>query len=112
MRGFMPYKLAMQRTDALEEYGEWIAASKTVKFRSTEHKRNYEDTPDDEFLMPHGRTVRLIPITIPDDIRSVPYEPKQTWEDVYRGRIDDPDINMWSDSDDAPETAEMETSLL
>jgi hypothetical protein len=113
MRGFMPYKLAMQRTNALEEYGEWIGMIKRIKFASVEHKRNYAETPADDFLMPHGRTIRLETITIPDDIRSAPYTPKQTWADVLAGRIDDPDIPMWADSDDTPEFSESaEMSLI
>lgn len=108
IRAFMPFKLAMARTEALNVFGEWIPMKKVVRFRSVEHKRNYEDIPDDEFLMPHGTAIRLVPITIPDDIYSVPYEPKQTWDSVTHSWSDDPDMPMWSDMDDRPEVGIMQ----
>ena len=107
IRAFMPYKLAMTRTDALELYGEWVAMTKAVRFRSVEHKRYYPDIPDEEFMMPHGPVIRLNTITIPDDVYSAPYEPKQNWEDAYHGWNDDPDMPMWSEIDDSPELAEI-----
>lgn len=105
IRAFMPYKLAMARTDSLELLGEWVAMDKTVKFRSVEHKRNYVHT-DEDFMM-HGDVIRLEPITIPDDVMSAPYEPKQSWDDAFHGWSDDPDMPMWSVIDDSPEIAEI-----
>lgn len=106
IRAFMPYKLAVTRTEALELYGEWVMMEKSVKFRSVEHKRHYADIPDDDFLMPHGPVIRLEPITIPHDVYSAPYEPKQNWEDAYHGWNDDPDMPMFSDIDENPDLEE------
>lgn len=102
MTAFMPLKLAVTRKNALEVMGEWIITEKSVNFLSVQHKR---DIPlDVDPFMPHdGSPIRLSPITIPDDVKSAPYEPKQTWEDIMRGRVDDPDIAMWDDAEDLPE---------
>jgi hypothetical protein len=106
-RAFMPLKLAITRVNALDVLGEWIPAEKTVKFLSVQHKRNLPGNVDP--FMPHdGSPIRLEPITIPDDVWSAPYEPKQSWEDIARGRPDDPDIAMWDDSEDVPEYHERE----
>jgi hypothetical protein len=103
----MPLKLAITRVNALDVLGEWIPAEKTVKFLSVQHKRNLPGNVDP--FMPHdGSPIRLEPITIPDDVWSAPYEPKQSWEDIARGRPDDPDIAMWDDSEDVPEYHERE----
>jgi hypothetical protein len=117
-RAFMPLKLAVTRKNALDVLGEWIPTPKTVKFRSVHHKRNFPDDVDE--FMPHdGSPIRLEPITIPDDLRSAPYSPKQSWDDVLTpgevfrlwdgtraGRGDDPDIPMWADWEDPPELLE------
>lgn len=87
--------------------GEWVELTKRVKFRSVSHKRNYPDDDDDDWLMSHDRSIPLTAITIPDGIRSEPYSPKQTWEDVTIARPNDPDIPMWDDMDDMPEHAEI-----
>jgi hypothetical protein len=104
MRGFMPLKLAMQRVNALDVMGEWVTMVKTVKFLSVQHKRNLPESVDP--FMPHdGSPIQLEAISIPDDVKSAPFEPKQTWDDVKEGRIDDPDIAMWTSIDDTPEYA-------
>lgn len=107
IRAFMPLRQALTRTNGLDLMGEWIALKKRVKFRSVQHKRSYPEISDNDFLMPHGLTVELNSITVPDDLRSEPFEPKQTWEQVYAGRADDPDIPMWDDLDDMPEFGEL-----
>jgi hypothetical protein len=105
VRAFMPLKLALTRVNALDVLGEWLPMEKRVSFRSVQHKRNFPEETD--IFMPHdGTSIRLEPITVPDDLRSAPYEPKQTWEDVAAGQIDDPDIAIWDDSQDAPEMHE------
>jgi hypothetical protein len=95
-RAFMPLKLAITRTNALDVIGEWIPASKTVKFLSVQHKRILPEWADP--FMPHdGGMIPLDSITVTDDVRSAPYEPKQTWEDIYAGRAEDMDIAMIDD---------------
>ena len=43
--------------------------------------------------MPHdGTAIRLEPITVPDELKSAPYRPKQTWEEIAARQMDDPDI--------------------
>jgi hypothetical protein len=119
-RAFMPLRLAVTRKNALDVIGEWIPTPKTVKFRSVHHKRNFPD--DADIFMPHdGSPIRLEPITVPDDLRSAPYVPRQSWDavlspaDTFRlwdethaGRGDDPDIPMWADWEDTPESMETE----
>jgi hypothetical protein len=107
IRAFMPVRQAVTRINALDLMGEWVQLTKRVKFRSVSHKRNYPDDDDDDWLMPHDRSIPLTAITIPDNIRSQPYSPKQTWEDVTIGRPNDPDIPMWDNMDDMPEHAEI-----
>jgi hypothetical protein len=97
IRAFMPLALAITRIDGLELYGEWIEMKKVVKFRSVEHKRNYPEVNDSDFLIHDGTSIPLESITIPSDVISEPYSPKQTWEDAMRGAIDDMDIAMASD---------------
>lgn len=107
IRAFMPLKQALTRTNALDLIGEWIPLKKRVKFRSVQHKRNYPPITDNEWLMPHGLSIELTAITIPDEIRSEPFEPKQSWDQILVGRADDPDIAMWTDIDDLPEYGEL-----
>lgn len=84
-RAFMPQKLAVTRNNALDVMGEWISMPKQVRFLSVQHKRHFPDDTDP--FMPHdGGPMKLTPMTVPDDLRSMPYQPKQTWEnlrDVY-----------------------------
>jgi hypothetical protein len=107
VRAFMPLKLAITRVNGLDVLGEWMEMDKTVSFYSVLHKRNFAE--DVDIFMPHdGTSIRLDAITAPDELRSAPYEPKQTWEEVARGKIDDPDMAMWDDSEDSPELHEMD----
>jgi hypothetical protein len=116
-RAFMPLRLAVTRTNALDVLGEWIPTPKTVNFRSVRHKRHFPDSimgTDPTFAFGHdGTPIALDPIYIPDDVRSAPYVPKQSWDDTltaseifalwdyqHAERSDDPDIPMWADGDD------------
>lgn len=101
---FMPLKLAVTRKNALDVLGEWIPMEKKVNFLSVQHKRDLPLSVD-PFLDHDGSPIKLEPITIPDDVMSAPYEPKQTWEDILAGRVEDPDIAMWEDPD-SPEFSE------
>jgi hypothetical protein len=100
--GFMPLKLAIMRKDGFDTMGEWVVMKKTVKFLSVQHKRNLADDP---FMLPAGSPIKLIPFTIPNDVVSAPFKPKQTWEDVRDGivimlnRAADNDIPMWDVED-------------
>lgn len=107
IRAFMPLRLAVTRVNTLDVIGQWIPMEKSVKFHSVEHKRNYPDDVDP--FLPHPARIRLESITIPDDIQSEPFTPKQTWDSVNLGRVDDPDIPMFSLSDDEPEYGELLT---
>jgi hypothetical protein len=107
IRAFMPLRQALTRIDALDVIGEWLPLKKVVKFRSVTHKRNYPDVADDDFMMPHGPTLELQSITVPDDVRSEPFTPKQTWEQVHAYDTDDFDIPMWDDKDEIPEMREL-----
>lgn len=104
IRAFMPLKLAATRTDGLETMGEWIPMKKTVTFTSVTHKRDYEESPDDEFLITHAKTIHMSPFTFPDDARSMPYEPKATWDETRVNKLDDPEIVMFNE---VPETTEL-----
>jgi hypothetical protein len=96
IRAFMPLKLALMRTNALDVMGEWIEQKKRVKFRSVQHKRDFP--ADVDSLMPHdGSAVKLLAPTIPDDAISEPYTPKN--ETDLRDELGDLDIAMWSDLD-------------
>lgn len=92
---FMPMKQGLARTNALEVIGEWMPTTKRVKFRSVMHKRNFPDDVDMIFPVHSGEAIRLDSITIPDDIESAPFEPKQSWEDVHHAWNTDPDIPIW-----------------
>jgi hypothetical protein len=107
IRAFMPLRQALTRTNGLDLMGEWIPLKKRVKFRSVQHKRNYPEIDDDDFLMPHGSAIDLTSITVPYDLKSEPFEPKQSWEQVHAGRAEDPDIPMWDDMEDIPEYGEL-----
>jgi hypothetical protein len=108
IRAFMPLALAITRIDGLDLYGEWIEMKKKVKFRSVEHKRNYPEVNDDDFLIHDGTSIELESITIPSDVISEPFNPKQTWEDIAKGAIDDMDIAMATDIfPEIPEMAEL-----
>jgi len=122
-RAFMPLRLAVTRTNALDVLGEWIPTPKTVNFRSVRHKRNFPDDimeSDPTFAFEHdGSPLTLESITIPNNARSAPYVPKQSWDDnltpsevfalwdvQHDMRSDDPDIPMWADWDDPAEMLE------
>ena len=107
IRAFMPMSLAITRIDGLDLLGEWIEMKKVVKFRSVEHKRNYPEVSDDNWLMHDGTSIPLESITIPADVISEPFSPKQTWENA-RGIADDMDIPMWNDDTaELPEHTEL-----
>lgn len=107
IRAFMPLRLAVTRTNGLDVMGEWIPMSKQVTFRSVEHKRNYEEIADDDFLMGHGASIKMYPFTFPDDARSTPYEPKATWNETRVNKLDDPDMVMFNEFSETDELLEM-----
>jgi len=94
---FMPLKQGLARTNALDVIGEWIPTTKRVKFRSVMHKRNFPDDIDMIFPVHSGDPIRLDSITIPDDIESAPFEPKQNWEDIHHAWNTDSDLPIWED---------------
>jgi hypothetical protein len=82
------------RADALEYIGQWIPSEHDVSFT---HNRRLPvidfDNGDPDF----GAFVRHSePHTVPDDMQSAPYEPKQTWEDVMENQpvSDEADYQM------------------
>lgn len=82
IRAFMPQKLAVMRSDALDTMGEWPSMPKSIKFSSVRHKRQFPPGTDFVFENHNGEAINLTPYTIPDDWESTPYRPKQTWQDV------------------------------
>lgn len=74
------------RTDALEYIGQWIPSIHDVKFT---HNRRVSLYPQlDPSAMPDFSefTRYSEPHTMPDDLLSAPYTPKQTWEDVMENQ--------------------------
>lgn len=112
VRAFMPLRLALMRSNGLDQLGEWTTAPKRVQFGSVIHKRNL---PDDIMIgLPHdGDAIPLEVITVPDEMRSKPYQPKVTWETLYKlsemedfigteymeTLLGDPDMPMWDSTD-------------
>ena len=98
--GFMPLRLAMQRTASLDVMGEWVELPKRVKFTSVQHKRNMP--ADVDAFLPHdGTMINLDAITVPDDLESEPYERPDaaTLIEMEGTDGDDLDIVMWSPED-------------
>lgn len=78
---FVPMKSGKDRTDALEYIGQWIPSEHDVSFT---HNRRIPVYPTNNFGIPDLSTIAgvSLPHTIPDDMISAPYSPKQTWDDV------------------------------
>lgn len=78
---FISMKSGVDRNDALEYIGQWIPAEHDVSFI---HNRRLPEYETDEFGIPviDGIARMSYPHTLPDDMLSAPYTPKQTWDDV------------------------------
>jgi hypothetical protein len=98
--GFMPLRLAVQRTAALDIMGEWIELPKVVKFTSVQHKRHMPADVD-AFLSHDGTMINLDTITVPDDLESEPYRRPSAEEllEIEGMDGDDLDLVMWSPED-------------
>lgn len=93
VRAFMPFRLAVQRTNSLDVLGEWPEMPKTIKFTSIHHKRTIPD--DIEPMLPHtGEGIRLGTITIPDNLMSEPYDIIE-----HETHLGDLDMPMWEPND-------------
>ena len=106
-RAFMPFKLAVQRINSLDELGEWTTMPKDVNLESIRHKRHIRDSDTDMGLLPWlgesdypitDKYVHLDPINIPHDLISEPYA--RGPEDIKpHDALPDMDMPMWEQSD-------------
>jgi hypothetical protein len=106
-KAFMPFKLAVQRINSLDELGEWTTMPKDVNLESIKHKRIIRDSDTDDGLLPwlgekdypeNKKYVHLDTIRIPDDLMSEPYA--RGPEDIKpHAALPDMDMPMWEQSD-------------
>jgi hypothetical protein len=85
-RAFIPLKLGLQRSDPLAIIGQWIPSKKRISFDPSKRAGRY--VIGDDFMPDRtGNLFLTDAYELPDDAVSLPYVPKQTWEDVMEGRL-------------------------
>jgi hypothetical protein len=94
MRAFVPLRQALKRKDIRENYGKWVPISKTLTFYPI--KRVAYASLDSH----DGTVVDSEPWVLSDDDISLPYKPKQTWEDLDNTAFEDADM-YYLESDDS-----------
>ena len=94
MRAFVPLRQAVKRTDIKGIYGKWVPTSKTLNFYPK--KRMAFESLDSH----DGTVVDTSPWIIDDSDVSLPYSPKQTWEEVATQSYEDADL-YYLESDDS-----------
>lgn len=94
MRAFVPMKQAVKRTNIEAIYGMWVPTSKELNLYPL--KRVPFESPDGH----DGTVVDTMPLILPDNVISKPYQPKQTWEDVAATANEDADLYYLAEEDE------------
>ncbi len=77
-RGFIPLRQAMTRKNPLKVMGQWSKQKRPIDFMPT--KRWLQSDPLTEGIRPGWLETDVR--TLPDDLMCLPYEPKQSWEQI------------------------------
>lgn len=98
--GFMPLRLAVRRKNWAEVYGQWIEFPKAVNFATVIHKRDFPEDSLPGIIDHDGTMMRLTPYTVGNDVRSMPFIPKDNWSNAYSaGESGDLDLPIWEAED-------------
>lgn len=91
---FIPMKSGVSRTDALEYIGQWIPSEHDVSFTHNRRIALYGREADGIMpILETGLAARSEPHTVPGELESAPYSPKQTWDDVMEHQPPSPDYD-------------------
>jgi hypothetical protein len=102
---FVPLRAGTIRNNPLDYIGQWVSSNHDVTISHNRRMPQYQLDGSGLPVETFGASFPSEPYTLPIDLESAPYVPKQTWEDVEAERMESGDYLEWEPEDTKSEPA-------